>query len=59
VAAIVPLNDRAVVPVMVDLHRHLRAGRTLAEAVCGIRQGLSSDPIQVATASSLVTLGAA
>ncbi len=54
-----PLNDRAVVPVMVDLHRHLRAGRTLAQAVCGIRQGLSSDPIQVATASSLVTLGAA
>jgi tetratricopeptide (TPR) repeat protein len=59
VAAIVPLNDRAVVPVMVDLHRHLCAGRTLAEAVCGIRQGLSTDPIQVATASSLVTLGAA
>ncbi len=59
VAAIVPLNDRAVVPVMVDLHQHLRAGRTLAEAVCGIRQGLSTDPIQVATAASLVTLGAA
>ncbi len=54
-----PLNDRAVVPVTVDLHRHLRAGRTLAEAVCGTRQGPSTDPIQVASASSPLTLGAA
>jgi CHAT domain-containing protein len=59
VAAIVPLNDQAVVPVMVDLHRHLRAGRTLAESVRGVQRGLSGDPIQFATAASLVTLGAA
>ena len=32
VAAIVPVNDHAVVPMMVDLHRYLRAGQTLAES---------------------------
>ncbi len=58
IAAIVPLNDYAVVPVMVDLHRYLRAGHTLAESVYGVRQERSGDPIQHATAVSLVTLGA-
>jgi len=58
VAAIVPLNDQAVVPLMVDLHRYLRAGQTLAESVYSIRRGLG-DPVQFATAASLVTLGAA
>jgi tetratricopeptide (TPR) repeat protein len=59
IAAIVPLNDRAVVPLMVDLHRHLRDGLTLAESVYQVRRGLTGDPVQHATASSLVTLGAA
>jgi tetratricopeptide (TPR) repeat protein len=58
-AAIVPLNDQAVVPLMVDLHRHLRAGQNLAESLHGVRQTLSDDPVQHATAASLVTLGAA
>jgi CHAT domain-containing protein len=58
IAAIVPLNDYAVVPVMVGLHRHLRAGRTLAESLSSVRHGLSGDPVQWATAESLVTLGA-
>ncbi len=59
IAAIVPLNDQAVVPLMVDLHRHLRAGQTLAESIYQVRRGLTGDPIQHATATSLVTLGAA
>jgi tetratricopeptide (TPR) repeat protein len=58
IAAIVPLNDQAVVPLMVDLHRRLRAGQTLAESICGVRRGLTDDPVQQATAASLVTLGA-
>jgi tetratricopeptide (TPR) repeat protein len=59
VAAVVPLNDQAVVPLMVDLHRHLRAGRTLAESVYRVRRGLSGDPVQQAAAMSVIALGAA
>jgi tetratricopeptide (TPR) repeat protein len=58
VAATLPLNDRAVVPVMVGLHSHLRAGRTLAESMCEVRRELTGDPVQQATAASLITLGA-
>jgi len=59
IAAPLPLNDRAVVPVMVSLHRHLRAGRTLAESIRDVRRELSGDPVLEATAASLVALGAA
>lgn len=59
IAAIVPLNDYAVVPVMVGLHRQLRAGRTLAESLSSVRHELSADPLARATAESLVSLGAA
>jgi len=48
-----------VVPVMVDLHTHLREGQNLAESLYRVRRGLADDPIQQATALSLVTLGAA
>jgi tetratricopeptide (TPR) repeat protein len=58
IAAIVPLNDQAVVPMMVDLHRFLRAGQTLAESVYHVRRRASDDPVQQATAASLITLGA-
>jgi tetratricopeptide (TPR) repeat protein len=58
VAATLPLNDHAVVPVMVGLHRHLRAGRNLAESLCNVRRELIGDPVQQATAASLITLGA-
>jgi tetratricopeptide (TPR) repeat protein len=58
-AAIVPLNDQAVVPLMIDLHRHLRAGQTMAESIYQVRRELPDDPVQRATALSLVTLGAA
>jgi CHAT domain/Tetratricopeptide repeat len=59
VAAVVPLNDRAVVPIMVDLHTYLRAGETLAESLYRVSRGLADDPVQQATALSLVALGAA
>jgi len=58
IAALGPLNDQAVVPLMVDLHRHLRAGQTLAESMYNVRRGLTDDPVQRATAVSLLTLGA-
>ena len=59
IAAIMPLNDQAVVPLMVDLHRYLRAGQTLAESIYNVRRGLTGDPVRHATATSLVALGAA
>jgi tetratricopeptide (TPR) repeat protein len=59
IAAIVPLNDHAVVPVMLDVHRQLRAGQSLAEAIHSVRRGPAGDPIRQATAESLVALGAA
>jgi tetratricopeptide (TPR) repeat protein len=59
IAGLVPLNDQALVPLMVDLHRHLRAGQTLAESLYRVRRALKDDPVQHATATSLVALGAA
>jgi CHAT domain-containing protein len=58
VASIVQLNDYAAVPMMVDLHRYLRAGQTLGESMCSVRSGLGGDPVEQATAVSLLTLGA-
>jgi tetratricopeptide (TPR) repeat protein len=58
IAGVVPLNDDAVVPVMLDIHRHLRAGRTLAEALQSVRRAPVVDPIQQATTLSLVAFGA-
>ena len=58
IAGVVPLNDQAAVPLMVDLHRNLRAGRTLAEALLNVRSGAPADPVQHAAAMSLLMLGA-
>jgi CHAT domain-containing protein len=59
IASIVALNDYAVVPIMLNVHRHLRAGQTLAESMHSVRYRLNGDPIQRATALSLLALGAA
>ncbi len=59
IASIVPLNDYAVVPIMLHVHRYLRAGQTLAESMHSVRCGLNGDSIQRATAVSLLALGAA
>jgi tetratricopeptide (TPR) repeat protein len=58
VAGVVPLNDRAVMPLMVNLHRYLRAGLGLAESLCNVRQDASGDSVQRAAAISLLALGA-
>jgi tetratricopeptide (TPR) repeat protein len=58
IASVVQLNDQAAVPMMVDLHRHLSAGRTLAESMCSVRREVTGDPVQQATAASLLALGA-
>jgi len=58
IASVVPLNDHAVVPLMVSVHRCLRAGQSLAEAMYSVRQDATGDPAQQAAAVSLLTLGA-
>jgi tetratricopeptide (TPR) repeat protein len=57
IASVVPLNDHAVVPLMMNLHHHLRADQSLAESLCRVRRDVTN-PIQQATAVSLVALGA-
>jgi tetratricopeptide (TPR) repeat protein len=57
-AAVVPLNDVAVVPLMVELHKCLRAGQTLAESMLSVRRGAADDVVQHAAAMSMLTLGA-
>lgn len=58
IASVVPLNDSAAVPIMVELHQNLRMGQTLAEALRSVRTGLNDDPIQHGTALSLTAMGA-
>jgi tetratricopeptide (TPR) repeat protein len=58
IAGVVPLNDYAIVPLMVNLHRHLRTGLSLAQALQSARRDAAGDPLQHAAALSLVTLGA-
>jgi tetratricopeptide (TPR) repeat protein len=58
VASVVPVNDVAVVPLMVALHRELRGGASLAEAVRDARRASESDAIALATGWSFVCLGA-
>jgi tetratricopeptide (TPR) repeat protein len=58
IAGVVPLNDHAVVPLMVNLHRCLRSGQSLAESMYSVRQGHAGDPFQQAAALSLLALGA-
>ena len=59
VASVVPVNDRATAALMVLLHRHLRRGATLAEALRDTRAAAGSDPLLAATARSFIALGAA
>jgi tetratricopeptide (TPR) repeat protein len=59
IAGVVPLNDHAVVPLMVGVHQYLRAGQSLAESMQSVRQDFADDPVQQAAAMSLMTVGAA
>lgn len=58
VAGVVPVGDEATAALMGRLHRHLRAGHTLAEALRRSRPGGGEDPVAVATGWSFVSLGA-
>ena len=58
VASVVPVNDVAVVPLMVALHRELRGGASLAEALRDARRASESDAIALATGWSFICLGA-
>ena len=57
IASVVPLNDHAAVPVMVALHRHLHAGRSLAESLRRIREECAGDPVRRGVAVSLLAYG--
>lgn len=58
VASVVLVNDRAAVPLMVELHRRLARGACLAAALAGARQATATDPVAIATGWSFVALGA-
>lgn len=57
VASVVPVNDLAVVPLMIALHRQLRGGASLAEALRDARRRCQSDPVAAATGWSFICLG--
>jgi tetratricopeptide (TPR) repeat protein len=57
VAGLVPVNDAAVVPLMMALHRRLQAGATMAEALHTARAGTGSDPVALGAGWSFVALG--
>jgi tetratricopeptide (TPR) repeat protein len=58
VASVVRVNDRAAGQLMLALHRRLRGGVTLDEALRGARTDLAADPVQVAAGWSFIALGA-
>jgi tetratricopeptide (TPR) repeat protein len=58
VASVVPVNDAAVVPLMAALHRELRGGASLAEALRDARGASESDATALATGWSFICLGA-
>jgi hypothetical protein len=43
---------------MVNLHRWLRSGQSLAASMCHVREEHAGDPYQQAAALSLLALGA-
>ncbi len=57
VASVVPVNDQAVVPLMIALHRAVRTGASLAEALRDACHGSASDPVTTATGLSFICLG--
>ena len=59
VASVVPVNDQATATLMTALHKHLRGGAGLAQALRLARHGAEDEPVQAATAWSFLALGAA
>ncbi|WP_188193337.1 CHAT domain-containing protein [Nonomuraea sp. SYSU D8015] len=58
VASVVPVNDVAVVPLMIALHRGLRAGARLPAALHEAARATAHDPVTTATGWSFLCLGA-
>ena len=56
-ASVVPVNDPAAVPLMLDLHAVLDTGVDLPTALVRARATIGDDPVTVATALSFVSLG--
>jgi CHAT domain-containing protein len=59
VAAVVPVNDQAAVPLMLALHQALKDGHSMAVALHQARRRVPKDPLHQVTALSFVTIGAA
>jgi len=57
VGSVVPVDDPATVPLMVDLHRRLQDGASLPEALAGARETVRGDPVARAAADSFIALG--
>jgi tetratricopeptide (TPR) repeat protein len=57
VASVVRVNDPAVVPLMIELHRHLRGGASVAEALRDARRASGSGLVAAATGWSFIALG--
>jgi len=57
VASVVPVNDMAVIPLMIALHRELRAGASLPAALREARHACQADPVAAATSWSFTCLG--
>ncbi|MFG2042959.1 CHAT domain-containing protein [Dactylosporangium sp. NPDC048998] len=58
VASVVPVNDEATAGLMQSLHRGLRSGLSMAEALCTMRAEAAGDPLGNATACSFTAIGA-
>ncbi|HEY8114442.1 MAG TPA: CHAT domain-containing protein [Actinomycetes bacterium] len=58
VASIVPVNDKAAVPLMLALHDALEKGAALPEALLAGRRATRGDALAEATAHSFLALGA-
>jgi hypothetical protein len=54
---VVPVDDDATTPFMVDLHDALRRGLTLAEGLQAARARAGDGPLATATACSFVAFG--
>ena len=57
VSSVAVVNDEATVEVMVALHRALREGEGLGDALLAARQATAHDPTLAATAASFTALG--
>jgi hypothetical protein len=58
VAPVVPVPDAETVPLMVDVHRRLLAGASVAESLAGVQQHATDSPATLVAATALVCLGA-